>query len=54
MNEEKTVYIGDREIDVKCANYANINSCFYDKEIVCDFANYNIKSFKEFLDNYCN
>ena len=53
LDKEKTYYVGDREIDIKCGNAAGIKTIFFNSsglDINCDEADISINSLLEIIE----
>ena len=54
LDKSKTMYVGDREIDILSGKDAGIKTCYFKENETCAIADYNITSFKNFLEMFTN
>ena len=52
LNKSETLFIGDRDIDIECANNSNIDSCYYDSHNIINTApcTYYVKDYKTLIE----
>lgn len=54
LEKSKTMYIGDRDIDILSGKDAGIKTCYYKKNETCEIADYNITTYEKFLNIFVN
>ncbi|MDD3094581.1 MAG: HAD-IA family hydrolase [Clostridia bacterium] len=52
LDKSETLFIGDRDIDIECANNSNIDSCYYDSHNIINTApcTYYVKDYKTLIE----
>ncbi len=52
LNRDEILFLGDRDLDIECANNSHVDSCYFDTHNIKNTApaTYYVKSLKEILD----